>query len=459
MLKLNSYFLFNYLAVIVLSVVIGGALFFFGLKEYEMNTIKQELTNYAKVIKNASKKEPNFERIAQTIYSQAKIRLTIIDKNGKVVFDNLKDPSLMDNHSLREEIKALNTQSYASSVRFSKTLQENFMYLATRLNASDKTVLRLSMSVQRINTRIVHLWLSLIAYVFIVLLIAVFVSFTTNKKIVKELRLILHATDDFSKKIYPVGIRKFFISDFAQIYSSLVFAGKKLNKFDRKKRKHAAQIRLKNKQQKDMLSSLSHEFKNPIAVISGYTQTLLNDKIDENLQQRFLEKIGNNANKLNNMLDRFSLAVRLESKNFELNMSNFSLNELIEEVIANTKLNGREIITDVIKIQVYADKDLMEIVIKNLLENALKYSDSTITIKLVDTHFEVIDQGLGVDENEVKNITKKFYTVSKLDWNNSMGLGLFIVSYILKLHKSKLDINSRLHHGSSFGFDISSLVG
>lgn len=92
----------------------------------------------------------------------------------------------------------------------------------------------------------------------------------------------------------------------------------------------------------------------------------------------------------------------------------------------------------------------MEMAISNLVENALKYSENDVIIKITPSSISIIDKGIGIDEKELDLINRKFYRVSKNGWNNSLGLGLFIVQSILSLHNFKLEIKSKLHQGSEF---------
>ncbi|MDP1784724.1 MAG: sensor histidine kinase, partial [Sulfuricurvum sp.] len=104
--------------------------------------------------------------------------------------------------------------------------------------------------------------------------------------------------------------------------------------------------------------------------------------------------------------------------------------------------------------EVYADKTMLDLVITNLIDNAIKYSDDVVTLRLTEQRIEVIDLGIGIAPHELELIVSKFYRVQKNSWDNSMGLGLAIVSYILKLHDSILHIESTLGIGSTFSFSI-----
>jgi len=99
---------------------------------------------------------------------------------------------------------------------------------------------------------------------------------------------------------------------------------------------------------------------------------------------------------------------------------------------------------------------MIEIVISNLIDNALKYSDDTIEIYLTEGSLHVKDNGVGIKEEEIEKVTQKFYRSNSHSWDNSMGLGLALVNYILKMHNSMLEIQSSLGVGSDFSFKLPS---
>ena len=105
-----------------------------------------------------------------------------------------------------------------------------------------------------------------------------------------------------------------------------------------------------------------------------------------------------------------------------------------------------------------ADKDMLDNVLTNLVDNALKYSDDDVIISLSEAKLMVIDKGMGISEADIDKVASKFYRVHKNTWDNSMGLGLAIVSYILKLHDSSLIIESKVGEGSLFGFSVKKMI-
>ena len=115
-----------------------------------------------------------------------------------------------------------------------------------------------------------------------------------------------------------------------------------------------------------------------------------------------------------------------------------------------SKYKDRNIIIKGEDITLNIDETLFTIALGNLIENALKYSEDEVIVEINDKGINIIDKGIGIGEKEIEKITNKFYRVSKNDWNNSLGLGLFIVQSILSLHKFKLQIKSNLEIGSTF---------
>lgn len=101
---------------------------------------------------------------------------------------------------------------------------------------------------------------------------------------------------------------------------------------------------------------------------------------------------------------------------------------------------------------------MIELVLINLVDNALKYSDSDVKVVLKEDELYVKDRGIGIKEEHLDKVTSKFYRVKKNSWDNSMGIGLAMVSYILKMHKSKLEINSKFAQGSVFSFSLKEML-
>ncbi len=229
---------------------------------------------------------------------------------------------------------------------------------------------------------------------------------------------------------------------------------KKLQKENKKLKKENKKLKILNSSKDELISAISHEFKNPISIINGYIQTILENNLPKELNEKFLTKIQKNSLRLSELIDRLYLITRLENNKIKTNFLTFDLCETTKNLIESFNTNRIKLNCE--KKIIYADKTLIEIVIYNLISNALKYSKDEIIININD-NFEVIDKGKGIDKKEIELIKQKFYRIAKNDWDNSLGLGLAIVEKILNLHKTSLKIESQKGKGSKFYFEITSL--
>ena len=300
------------------------------------------------------------------------------------------------------------------------------------------------------QNRLFHIGLFLLS-----LLLILFSVYIGTKRIKKELKKVEEYLSITDINHSPKAL--FFTKEFERINLKLIQILQKIEKSNKKKRKYTAKIKLKNRQRSNMLSAIAHEFRNPIASIMGYAQTLNEDEeIPPNLRKRFLNKIYNNSEKIEELLNRLLLWNRFESGTQKLQITKFDIYTLIKEIASNLedRYKNRQIVVEENTLIVHADKALIEIVIKNLIENALKYSNDIVEVKIEDNRVLVIDKGIGISPKNIGKVTKKFFRTDEHSWDNSMGLGLSIVKQILKLHNTQLEISSQESKGSTFYFDI-----
>jgi two-component system, OmpR family, phosphate regulon sensor histidine kinase PhoR len=248
--------------------------------------------------------------------------------------------------------------------------------------------------------------------------------------------------------------------EFLEIANYLKRLATKLEKRAKQKRKYTAKIKLISQQRSDVISAISHEFKNPIASIMGYAQTLLDDpNANTQIKERFLGKIVQNGQKISHMIDRLALTTKFENGDFTTQNATFDLAKMSREIAQTFREKHplRTIETEVPEhFIINADRTMIELVISNLIDNALKYSDDTIKIYMDNEALHVKDNGVGIKEDDIEKVTQKFYRSNSHSWDNSMGLGLALVNYILKLHNTSLEIHSSFGVGSDFSFKLPS---
>jgi signal transduction histidine kinase len=286
------------------------------------------------------------------------------------------------------------------------------------------------------------------------------ITYNISQKIKQEITNIKDLLEHLQNKAYRPHFEESFTYEFDTILKLIKRLAKRLDKRDRQKKKFTQKLIFRDKQNKEIISAISHEFKNPIAVILGYCETITGDKdINPNIRDKFLDKIHANSLRISGIIDRISISIKLENGDFKLKISEFNLKNSILNVITlmQDKYKDREIILNFEEsetLMISADKTLIELVLINLIENAIKYSEAEVVVKVANGELLVIDKGIGIDSEELSLVTKKFYRVNKNIWNNSLGLGLNIVKYILKLHQKELIIHSKPNVGSTFKFRL-----
>ena len=453
MLSFHQIILKKIILIFSILFFIVGAIVYYWIKEFYITQTKESLLDHIEIISYELNQESNFENIARKIKKSLQLRLTIISSDGRVIAESYRDKTKMDNHKSRDEIIQAAKEKYGFKIRHSKTIDKNLLYVAKKYRLNNKNVyIRLSKELE--SEEIYSLGLK----IFIVLslfFIAVFtITYKISKELEKEMKNIALFLSSLTKKRKSTYINSDFSSEFSNITKLLTKVSKILLKKEKQKSKYTSKLQTANQQKDDIISAISHEFKNPIAVINGYSQTLLDDdNLNPNIRKKFLTKIYKNGVKLSDLIDRLRLSIKLDSGKQNMNFITVNLYDLIVDTVENIQINypKRETIIKGDKnLSIKADPSLFSIVISNLIENAYKYSEDEVLVTFNKESLNIIDTGMGISKKDLENITNKFYRVHENSWNNSLGLGLFIVNNIVNLHNFSLEIESRENEGSTF---------
>lgn len=439
MLKINHIFLVNFF---IIFLIIFGTYSFFSYKS-------------EKTILEASQRE-KIESIAKAL-SYENINLTdeFIDylskqTNSKIgIFDKNNKPLVLSDTNLKNIISNKNPPQ---DIFFELKLESKEMLALYLQNVTYNILIAIEKKQTKADMSLFTNKSFNIASICFIILFIIYKIFQTH--IEKEIYKIVDFLSDISRGNYNANLKTTKSTELKLLYDSLNLTKEKLQEKDKRDRKKSVKLRFRNIQLEAVLSSISHEFKNPIAIIGASIQTIQNDADMDNItKNKFLGKIAKNCTKLTNLIDR--LKINLEDENIAIRKTNFDILELSKEVNSSLleKYINRNIIIDADdNTQMSADKTMIEQVITNLVENALKYSKDDILIQIKNGKFMVIDKGIGIPQDEIKLVTKKFYRVNKNNWNNSFGLGLYIVKFMLKLHDISLIIISKEGVGSQIGF-------
>ncbi len=454
MLKTDQLFLRNFLLILLLVLLASGTATYVWFKNIYLAQIK---TNLSQNIDSVSLVLPNLESVDDFVQEYRKktgLRITFIALDGRVLAESHEDKTLMENHLHRDEIRQLKTAKMGHSIRYSKTLGKEYLYVVKQIETEEKerVYLRMADDIEKIREGFFSLSMQIIVIFVLSFIIAVALALNINKRLKKEtenILEILHMLLD--KKNFEIE-RMGELYEFNKITQLLEIVGSKLKHRENLKSKQNAKLKLANRQKDEIISALSHEFKNPIAVITGYCESMIGQQMDQSIADKFLKKIENNAHKMSAIIDKLRLAISLEDGRKNLNFEHCDLRGLCEELAQDIKQSykGREIHIEGEGVFIEADPVLFGVALTNLMENALKYSENDVEVVVRKDYVKVVDHGIGMEKKELEKITDKFYRVSTNRWNNSLGLGLNIVDNIVRLHGFTLQIMSQKNIGSTF---------
>ena len=213
---------------------------------------------------------------------------------------------------------------------------------------------------------------------------------------------------------------------------------------------------------KEFVADVSHELKTPITSIMGYADTLLEGEYDKDTQNRFLNVIAEEARRMAKLVTDLLTLSRFDNNQILQEKVKFDLGELVkqcqEKVQIEIDKKGHKVecfvTADVPR--VYADREGIERVVLNILTNSIKYTPDGGNIKIYvgfvynDAYIKVIDNGLGIPEDDLSRIFERFYRVDKARTRQmgGTGLGLSIAKEILDKNDGSIDIKSEKGKGT-----------
>lgn len=219
---------------------------------------------------------------------------------------------------------------------------------------------------------------------------------------------------------------------------------------------------------KSFVANVSHELKTPMTTIAGFIDGILDGTIPKNKQEYYLHIVTEEVKRLSRLVRSMLDLSRLDSGELKLNYQEFDLLSTLVTIIItfekeierkNLDIRGLDSITPKI---IYGDKDLLHQVVYNLVENAVKftneggYIDFSITEDSEQTNFMIKNSGMGIKESETEMIFDRFYKTDKsrsID-KKGLGLGLYLVRSIIRLHGGDIEAKSVVGIYTEFDFYI-----
>ncbi|PSB59879.1 hybrid sensor histidine kinase/response regulator, partial [Chroococcidiopsis cubana CCALA 043] len=211
------------------------------------------------------------------------------------------------------------------------------------------------------------------------------------------------------------------------------------------------------------VSMVSHEFRNPLNLISGTAQLLVrsNNKLSEPKKQELLQRQQAAVNRLIELLDDVLTLGRAEVGKLEFNPIELELEAFCRQLVAEMQLTAKEahaiaLVSPGKRFTAKVDKKLLQQILTNLLSNAIKYSPQggDITLELTcqknEAIFRVKDEGIGIPPKDLQRLFESFHRASNVGGIPGTGLGLAVVKQAVELHQGAIAVESEEEVGTTF---------
>ncbi len=418
--KINLYLIGISIAVVIASVLCTTAVFY----NLFQRQVLHDLSESAALLSGSEYK--------------GDLRVTLIDSDGTVRYDNDTDPDQLTNHSDRPEFEQAVETGEGEAVRKSDTMGQNTVYYALQL--ADGSVLRLALNVSSI--------FSVFASVLPVILVIVIVIILGSALIARLLtRQLLAPIDKIARNMENISG--------TPVYEELVPFVNTIRS-QHEDILSAAQVR------QDFSANVSHELKTPLTAIAGYAELIENHMGDPEQETRFAEQIRQNADRLLSLIDDIIRLSELDgSSPDEMVFEEMDLMETTKscvdllQVTAEKKKIRLTLLGESCPMR--GSKTMITELINNLCQNAIHYNKEngsvTVTVCMEQERPTLIvaDTGIGIPKELQERVFERFYRVDKSRSRETggTGLGLAIVKHIVELHDADLTMQSEVGAGTT----------
>lgn len=364
------------------------------------------------------------------------IRVTLIKRDGTVIYDNMADIATMENHGDRPEVVEAFEQGEGQYVRISETFDKNTYYYAVK--ASEDIVLRVSKDAGGIIMIFASAVPALCVVVLVMSIVCICVAGLVTRKLMEP---IVKASNNIE------------LIDENQIYEEMAPLVHTI------KQQHHDIISNANMRQ-EFTANVSHELKTPLTSITGYAELIENGMADEQDTKRFATEIRKNAKRLLTLINDIMKLSELDDTNVRKDFAKVDLYEAAKECVDMLEMSSREHEVTVslfgTSCIVDGNKRMLEELVYNLCDNAIRYNNKggmvNVMVKEEDGHciLSVKDNGIGISAENQERIFERFYRVdkSRSKATGGTGLGLAIVKHIVLCHDASIEVKSALNMGT-----------
>lgn len=409
-----------------------------GFRFFLVNQVKDELTKYSTVAVNYAKLENNPENLNVNTFSNLKyVTLSVFDKNEALIYTTQKDK------------KNLSFYTETSVSPFINELNQELIFITTKVILNNETLfLQFSKSIEKEN----EYWVGFTLIIFFVNILSLFSTLGIGSKSSKKMLLPIKHMTKTTKAISINALETRLnvsnsydeLKDLAETFNDML---------DRLQSSYEIQ--------NQFVSDASHELRTPIAVIKGYAGMLHRwGKDDKEVLEESITAIKGESENMQQLVEKLLFLARSDNNTQKMEVEQFYINELVEEIIKETKLIDldHEISTNINEyVAIYADKKFLKQALRIFIDNSIKYTPKGGSIKLNsyvkknNLVLEIIDNGIGIPKDDLPYIFNRFYRCDKSRTKESggSGLGLSIAKWIIGKHNGSIVVESKPKMGTT----------
>lgn len=282
------------------------------------------------------------------------------------------------------------------------------------------------------------------------IIIGTFISAVVSRKILKSIRLFMEATNKLASGDFSARLTINHPPEYRMLSENFNRMAEELEGIE--------VLRT------DFINNFSHEFKTPIVSIKGFAEILKEDNLTKEERDEYLDIVIEESTRLSSLATNVLTLSKVEAQSILTDKQRFNLGEQLRQciLILETKLDKKNILlnADIHDYYIYGNKEMLNQVWINLLDNAIKFvsQEGIIDVSIKEKEDSIIvtiaDNGCGIAADALPKIFDKFYQEDLSHATMGNGLGLSIVHKIITLHKGTITCDSTFSRGTSFTISL-----
>lgn len=235
------------------------------------------------------------------------------------------------------------------------------------------------------------------------------------------------------------------------------------NRMSKSLKESQEEIERQEERRRQFMADASHEMRTPLTTINGLLEGLEYDAIPENQRENAIHLMKNETERLIRLVNENLDYEKIRTNQISMVIKKFDATKTLATILAQLEpkaetANDRLILETTESVEVFADYDRFVQIMVNILQNAIQFTQNgEVRVKVakgyLETIIEITDTGIGMTDEQVKNIWDRYYKVDPSRKNREFGesgLGLSIVEQLVRLHKGKIEVESELEKGTTF---------